>query len=87
VVQPWDKNSISSIEKSIQKSELGLNPINDGRVIRITIPSLNEERRQELLKLSTNASKKGKLPSATTARCPRKTENSGEKQRNFSRRA
>jgi ribosome recycling factor len=41
VVQPWDKGSMSSIEKSIQKSELGLNPINDGRVIRITIPSLN----------------------------------------------
>ena len=51
VVQAWDKASISSIEKSIQKSELGLNPINDGRVIRITIPPLSEERRQELLKI------------------------------------
>ena len=51
VVQAWDKASISSIEKSIQKSELGLNPINDGRVIRITIPPLSEERRQELLKM------------------------------------
>ena len=61
VVQPWDKGSMSSIEKSIQKSELGLNPINDGRVIRITIPSLNEERRQELLKIVHRRIEEGKI--------------------------
>ncbi len=61
VVQPWDKGSMSSIEKSIQKSELGLNPINDGRVIRITIPPLNEERRQELLKIVHRRIEEGKI--------------------------
>ena len=61
VVQPWDKGSMSSIEKSIQKSELGLNPINDGRVIRIAIPPLNEERRQELLKIVHRRIEEGKI--------------------------
>ena len=61
VVQAWDKASISSIEKSIQKSELGLNPINDGLVIRITIPPLSEERRQELLKIVHRRIEEGKI--------------------------
>jgi ribosome recycling factor len=61
VVQPWDKGSMSSIEKAIQKSELGLNPINDGRVIRIAIPPLNEERRQELLKIVHRRIEEGRI--------------------------
>jgi ribosome recycling factor len=60
-IQPWDKNAISSIEKAILKSELGLNPINDGRLIRITIPSLNEERRKELLKIVHTRIEEGKI--------------------------
>lgn len=51
VIQPWDKSSIRSIEKAIQSSDLGLTPINDGNVIRINIPPLSEERRQELVKV------------------------------------
>jgi ribosome recycling factor len=51
VIQPWDKNSLHDIEKAIAKSELGLNPSNDGNVIRIVIPPLSEERRQELIKI------------------------------------
>jgi ribosome recycling factor len=51
VIQPWDKNSIHDIEKAIAKSELGLNPSNDGNIIRIVIPPLSEERRQELTKI------------------------------------
>ncbi len=51
VVQPWDKASIPAIEKAILKSELGLNPTNDGNIIRIAIPPLSEERRQELIKV------------------------------------
>ena len=51
VIQPWDKNSIHSIEKAILKSDLGLTPINDGNVIRLNIPPLTEERRQELAKV------------------------------------
>ncbi|MBN2812015.1 MAG: ribosome recycling factor, partial [Spirochaetales bacterium] len=50
VIQPWDKNLIGEIEKAIQKSELGLNPSNDGKVIRIAIPPLTEERRKDLAK-------------------------------------
>ncbi|MFC1928334.1 ribosome recycling factor [Chloroflexota bacterium] len=51
IVQPWDKSSIRSIEKVIMTSDLGLNPISDGNVIRINIPPLSEERRQELIKV------------------------------------
>jgi len=51
VIQPWDKSSINDIVKSIQKSELGLNPNSDGTIIRIAIPPLSEERRQELIKV------------------------------------
>ncbi len=51
VIQPWDPSSIGAIEKAIQKSELGLTPVNDGKVIRISIPPLTEERRKELVKL------------------------------------
>ena len=51
VIQPWDKSVISSIQKAILKTDLGLNPSNDGNIIRIAIPPLSEERRQELIKV------------------------------------
>ncbi len=50
VIQPFDRNAMGDIEKAILASELGLNPNNDGKVIRISIPPLNEERRKELVK-------------------------------------
>ena len=50
VIQPWDKSSLKSIEKAIQASDLGINPANDGTVIRLTFPQLTEERRKELSK-------------------------------------
>jgi ribosome recycling factor len=50
VIQPWDKGTIGLIEKAILKSDLGLNPNNDGQVIRIGIPALTEERRKQLVK-------------------------------------
>ncbi|MDR2966013.1 MAG: ribosome recycling factor [Treponema sp.] len=50
VIQPWDKNLIGEIEKAIRSSELSLNPSNDGKVIRISVPPLTEERRKELVK-------------------------------------
>ena len=46
LIQPWDRTIISAVEKAIQKSELGLNPGNDGQLIRVPIPPLNEERRR-----------------------------------------
>ncbi|NPA49688.1 MAG: ribosome recycling factor [Thermodesulfobacteria bacterium] len=51
VIQPWDVSAIGAIEKAIQRSELGLNPVNDGKVIRISVPPLTEERRKELVKM------------------------------------
>jgi ribosome recycling factor len=50
VIQPWDKGQVKPIEKAIQKSDLGLNPITDGAIIRLTIPQMTEERRRELVK-------------------------------------
>jgi ribosome recycling factor len=49
-IQPWDKSQIGIIEKAVQRSDLGLNPVNDGKVIRLAIPPLTEERRKELVK-------------------------------------
>jgi ribosome recycling factor len=54
VIQPWDKSLLGEIEKAIQKSELSLNPSNDGKVIRISIPPLTEERRKDLVKTVKN---------------------------------
>lgn len=51
VIQPWDKSSIAEIEKAIMKSDLGINPSNDGNVIRLAIPQLTEERRKDLVKV------------------------------------
>jgi ribosome recycling factor len=51
-IQPWDRNAFSGVEKAILKSDLGLTPINDGKVIRINIPPLTEERRKELVKVA-----------------------------------
>jgi ribosome recycling factor len=50
VIQPWEKNMISAIEKAIQTSDLGLNPQNDGNLIRLPIPPLSEERRKDIFK-------------------------------------
>ncbi len=50
VIQPWDPQVMSGVEKAILKSDLGLTPVNDGKVIRINIPQLTEERRKELVK-------------------------------------
>ena len=50
VIQPWDKNQISAIEKAILKSDLGINPSNDGTVVRLAIPQLTEDRRKDLVK-------------------------------------
>ena len=51
MVQPWDKNSLRDVERSLQRSEMGFNPSNDGNVITVPIPPLTNERRQEIVKL------------------------------------
>lgn len=50
-IQPWDASALGAIEKAILRSDLGLNPVNDGRLIRLPIPPLNEERRRDLVKV------------------------------------
>jgi len=61
VIQPWDRTTLRSIEKAILTSDLGLNPANDGNIIRINIPPLSEERRQELAKAVRNRVEKDKI--------------------------
>jgi ribosome recycling factor len=51
VIQPWDQGAVKSIEKAIQSSELGISPVSDGRIIRLPIPELSEERRKDMTKL------------------------------------
>ena len=60
-VQVWDQNNVMLIDSSIRKSEMGLNPQIDGRLIRIPIPNLNEERRNELKKIVKNMAEKSKI--------------------------
>lgn len=61
VIQPWDQGSIGPIERAIQKSDLGLVPNNDGKVIRISIPALTEERRKQLVKVVHQTVEEGKV--------------------------
>jgi ribosome recycling factor len=60
-VQPFDPGSIKAIEKAIQESELGLTPSNDGKIVRLPIPQLTEERRKELVKVVRNMAEEGKV--------------------------
>ncbi len=61
IIQPWDQSIIGNIEKGILKSELGLTPMNDGKIIRISIPPLTEERRKELAKLARKTAEENKI--------------------------
>ncbi|WP_297262674.1 ribosome recycling factor [uncultured Desulfovibrio sp.] len=60
-IQPWDKGGIAVVEKAILKSDLGLTPVNDGKIIRISIPPLTEERRKELVKVSRKYGEEAKV--------------------------
>ena len=61
LVQPWDKQSLREIEKSIMKSEMGFNPSNDGNMITVPIPPLNQERRQDMVRLLKRKLEDGKI--------------------------
>ena len=61
VISPWDKGQLQAIEKGIQMANLGFNPSNDGNIIRITLPALNEERRKEMVKLVGQMAEKAKI--------------------------
>ena len=61
IVQPWDRAMITPIEKALQTSDLGLNPSNDGKVIRVPIPALTEERRREYVKVLHKMTEEGRV--------------------------
>ncbi len=61
LIQPWDQSAIGEVEKAILKSELGLTPMNDGKMIRINIPPLTEERRRDLVKLVKKMAEEAKV--------------------------
>ncbi|MEG1017871.1 MAG: ribosome recycling factor [Oscillospiraceae bacterium] len=61
VIQPWDASSMKSIEKAIQMSDIGINPTNDGRVLRVMFPQLTEERRKEIAKQIKKMGEDGKV--------------------------
>lgn len=61
VISPWDKGQMQAIEKGIQMANLGFNPSNDGVVIRISLPALNEERRKEMVKLVSQMAEKARI--------------------------
>lgn len=60
-IQPWDKSNIGPIEKAIQAANIGLNPVNDGMLVRLNIPPMTEERRKEMVKLLGQISEKAKI--------------------------
>ena len=60
-VQPWEKNMIGEIDKGIQKADLGLNPVNDGVIIRLPIPQLTEERRKDFVRLCHKLVEEGRI--------------------------
>ncbi len=61
VIQPWERDMLPSIEKAILRSDLGINPTNDGSVVRLVIPQLTEERRNELVKMVRRRVEEGKV--------------------------
>jgi ribosome recycling factor len=72
VITPYDKSSIKAIEKAIQNSDLGINPSDDGIVIRLTFPSLTEERRKDLVKMVHHKAEDGRVAVRNVRRAARK---------------
>jgi ribosome recycling factor len=84
VVQPWEKNLIGDIEKEIQKSDLGLTPVNDGTFIRLAIPVLTEERRKDLVKLVKKYAEDSRIAVRNVRRDANDQIKREEKERNIS---
>ncbi len=68
LIQPWDPKAISLIEKAILKSDLSINPTNDGKIIRLSVPQLTEERRKEIVKLIKKMGEESKIAVRNTRR-------------------
>jgi ribosome recycling factor len=61
VIQPWDANAIADIERAITTSKLGINPMNDGKIVRLSFPQLSAERREEMIKVVKDMAEKGRV--------------------------
>jgi len=83
-VQPWEKNMLATIDKAILNANLGLNPVNDGAVLRVPIPPLNEERRRELVKLVKKFGEEGKIAIRNVRRDTIEHLKKAEKEEHFS---
>lgn len=84
VIQPWDVSAITEIEKSILKSNLGLNPSNDGKIIRLAIPQLSKERRLELAKVLHKMAEEGRVSLRTIRRDAKEAVEKLEKEKSIS---
>ena len=67
LIKPYDMNSMDDIERAIRNSDLGVNPTNDGQVLRVTVPQLTEERRREMVKVASPRVRKARSPFETSA--------------------
>jgi ribosome recycling factor len=79
VIQPWDQNAVKNIEKAIQASALGISPVSDGRVIRLPIPELSEERRKDLSKVVHNRAEQARVEIRTVRRDANSIAKQGQK--------
>jgi ribosome recycling factor len=84
VIQPWDPKVLPGIEKAIQKADLNIAPVNDGKIIRLPIPQLTEERRRELVKLVKRSLEEGKISIRNVRREINELLKKGEKSGQFS---
>jgi ribosome recycling factor len=84
VIQPWDKNFIGEITKTIQSSNLGLNPISDANTIKISIPPISEERRKELVKILNKMGEEAKVEIREIRRKANEELKKGEKEKTVS---
>ncbi|GAB1431069.1 ribosome recycling factor [Ignavibacteria bacterium] len=84
LIQPWDKSTLSAIERAILASDLGLNPNNDGSVIRVPIPPLTEERRKDLVKMCRKIGEEGKIATRNIRRDGIEALKIAEKKEHFS---
>ena len=84
VISPYDPTSVKEIEKAILQSELGITPVSDGKIIRLIVPPLSDERRLELIKIVKKVSEEGKVSIRTVRRDAKETIKKLEKDKNIS---
>lgn len=79
VIQPWDQSAVKSIEKAIVASDLGISPVSDGRVVRLPIPELSEERRKDMVKMVKNKAESARVEIRNTRRDANESAKKAEK--------